>query len=188
MKTVEIVGGHYYSRPRNLGRTTVASLALTGSFTPARWLSGQGNGGLTRLHTSGEFYTGRLATRGTAVCLQGLLQGKAAGGWSFQLDGNYQGQRTDAQFPLRPKGRLNAAVAKSFSPAATLRLSVSDLLYTNINQGRITNLAGTEATFRNLGDARGVLLTFSLRLGQQVAGQRPHGATGAEAEQSRGKN
>lgn len=187
-ETVEIVGGNYYSRPRNLGRTTVASLALTGSFTPARWLTGQVNGELTHLRTSGDFYTGRLDTRGTSVYLQGLLQGKAAGGWSFQLDGNYQSQRTDAQFTLRPKGRLNVAVAKSFSPAATLRLSVSDLLYTNINQGSITNLAGTEATFRNLGDTRGVLLTFSLRLGQQVAGQRQHESTGAEAEQSRVKN
>ncbi len=187
-ETIQIVNGIYYSRPGNIGHKTVSSFSVDGDFEPAKWLSVQINAEVTRIHSRSNFYTGVLDTKGTFVYGQGILQFKLQNGFNLQLDGNYQSSITNAQFVTGGKGALNAAVSKNLSPKVTLKFSVNDILYTNINRGAINNLYLTDATYTNHGDTRSALLTLSFRFGKAVAGQRKKEQTGADAEQGRVKN
>lgn len=186
-ETIEIVNGTYYSRPANIGRTKVTSLSVDAGFDPTEWLSFQLYGELSRIRSKSNFYTGLLDTKGTYVYGQGMLQFKLEKGWSMQLDGYYQSKLTNAQFIIGSRGRLNAGVSKSLSPKATIKLSVSDIFYTNISQGIINNLYLTDATFRTLSDSRWAVLTLSLRFGKLISNQSRYETKGAENEKNRVK-
>lgn len=187
-ETIQIVDGIYYSRPANIGHKKVTSFSVDGDFEPAKWLSVNLNAEVTRIHSRSNFYTGVLNTKGTFVYGQGILQFKLQKGFNLQVDGNYQSSITNAQFVTGGKGALNAAVSKNLSPKVTLKFSVTDILYTNINRGAINNLYLTDASYTNHGDTRSALLTLSFRFGKAVAGQRKKEQTGADTEQGRVKN
>lgn len=187
-ETIQIINGIYYSKPANIGRIKTGAISLNGSFDPAKWFSLQLNGQLSHVHSVSEFYTGLLDTKGTSVYLQGLFQFKLGNDWNLQWDGNYQSRQTSNQFVIGSKGRLNAGLSKKLTSQATIKLSISDILCTNINRGTINNLYLTNANFRTIGDSRAVLLSLSLRFGKNVSDQRKHNETGANEEQGRVKN
>jgi len=187
-ETIQIVDGIYYSRPGNIGHKTVTSFSVDGDFEPTKWLSVNLNGEVTRIHSRGNFYTGMLDTKGTFVYGQGILQFKLQKGFNLQLDGSYQSGITNAQFVTGGKGALNAGASKNLSPKVTLKFSVTDILYTNINRGAINNLYLTDASYTNHGGTRSAQLTLSFRFGKAIAGQRKKKQTGADTEQGRVKN
>jgi len=187
-ETIEIKNGYYYSRPRNIGSTKLYDLNADASFDPANWFSLELSGDVWQIRQVSAFYTGSLNSRNTSFSGQAVMQFKLKKGWTLQTDGKYQSKQTDAQFTLAAKGRLNIAASKTLSPRATLKLSVNDLLYTNINQGAINNLYQTNASFRTLKDSRAALLTLSMRFGKSVKDQRKHDQTGASEESDRVKN
>ncbi|WP_439883441.1 outer membrane beta-barrel protein [Pontibacter sp. MBLB2868] len=187
-ETIEIRNGSYYDRPGNIGRTKLYDLNIDAGFEPTAWFSLQLSGDIWQIRQKSDFYTGTLNNHSTNFSGQAMLQFKLNKGWSMQTDGKYQSKQTDAQFEIAARGRLNVAFSKVLSPAATLKLSINDLLYTNINKGSIGNLYQTSAGFRTLSDSRAALLTFSMRLGKSVAGQRKHDQTGAGEENSRVKD
>ncbi len=187
-ETIEIRNGYYYDRPGNIGKTKIYDINVDAGFDPATWFSLQLSGDVWHIRETSDFYTGILNTRSTNFSGQVSLQFKLKQGWSLQTDGKYQSKQTNAQFALAAKGRLNVAAAKVLSSRTTIKLSISDLLYTNINRGCIGNLYRTNASFRTLSDTRAALLTLSMRFGKSVDGQRKHDQTGAGEEQDRVKN
>ncbi|WPQ62337.1 TonB-dependent receptor [Chitinophaga sancti] len=187
-ETIEIIDNTYYSRPGNIGKTKLYTLDLGAGLDPTPWFTFQINAQLNYFHSKGNFYTGLLDTKSTYLYTQGMAQFKLKKNWIIQLDGYYQTKMTNVQFELAARGRLNAAVAKVLSPKATLKFSVSDILFTNINKGTITNLQLTDAYFKTLSDSRAAILTLSLRFGKAVKGQRKHNSTGADTESNRVKN
>ncbi len=187
-ETIDIRNGYYYDKPGNIGNTKIFDLNVDAGFDPTAWCSLQLSGDVWQIHQRSDFYTGTLANHSTSFSGQALLQFKLKKGWTLQTDGKYQGRQTDAQFLIAARGRWNAAVSKVLSPMATLKFSVSDLLYTNINKGTIGNLYQTSANFQTLSDSRAALLTLSMRFGKAVSGQRKHNQTGAGEENSRVKN
>ncbi len=186
-ETIEIRNGNYYDRPGNIGRTQLYDLNFDTGFEPTTWLSLQLSGDVWHIRDESDFYTGTLNTHSTNFSAQAVLQVKLKKSWTLQMDGKYQSKQTDSQFAIAARGRLNVAVSKTFSPQVTLKLSLNDVLQTNINRGFIGNLYQTNASFRTLSDSRAALLTLSMRLGQSVAGQRKHNQTGAGDEQDRVK-
>jgi hypothetical protein len=187
-ETIEIRNGYYFSRPGNIGSTKLYDLNADASFDPASWFNLELSGDLWQIRQASAFYTGTLNSRNTSFSGQAVLQFKFKKGWTLQTDGKYQSKQTDAQFTLAAKGRLNIAASKTLSPRATLKLSINDLLFTNINQGAINNLYQTTASFRTLKDSRAALLTLSMRFGKAVKDQRKHNQTGAGEESDRVKN
>lgn len=187
-ETIEIRNGYYYDRPGNIGSTKLYDLNADASFDPASWFSLELSGDIWQIRQSSDFYTGTLNSRNTSFSGQAVLQFKLKKGWTLQTDGKYQNKQTDAQFTLAARGRLNIAASKTLSPRATLKLSINDLLNTNINRGDINNLYQTNASFRTLKDSRAVLLTLSMRFGKAVKDQRKHNQTGAGEESDRVKN
>jgi outer membrane receptor protein involved in Fe transport len=187
-ETIDIRNGYYYDRPGNIGNTKIYDLNVDAGFDPTSWFSLQLSGDVWQIRQNSDFYTGTLANHSLSFSGQALLQFKLKKGWTLQTDGKYQGKQTDAQFLIAARGRWNAAVSKVLSPKATLKFSISDLLYTNINKGTIGSLYQTSASFRTLTDSRAALLTLSMRFGKSVAGQRKHNQTGAGEENDRVKN
>lgn len=187
-ETIQILDGIYYSKPANIGRIKTVAVSLNGTFDPWEWMSLQSNAEVAHVHSRSDFYTGLLDIKGTHVYLQGLLQFKLGHDWNMQWDGNFQNKQAINQFVIKSKGKINAGVSKKLSSQATVKLSVSDILRTNINQGAINNLYLTKANFRTIGDSRAVLLSLSLRLGKASRDQRKLHTNGADAEQGRVKN
>jgi hypothetical protein len=187
-ETIEIRNGYYFDKPGNIGRTKIYDLNVDAGFDPATWFSLQVSADVWQIRQKSDFYTGTLANHSMSFSGQALLQFKLNKGWTLQTDGKFQAKQTDAQFLIAARGRLNAAVSKTLSSRATLKLSVSDLLNTNINKGDIRNLYQTQANFRTLSDSRAALMTLSMRFGKSVTGQRKHKETGAAEESDRVKN
>jgi hypothetical protein len=187
-ETIEIRNGYYYSRPGNIGSTKLYDLNADASFDPASWFSLELSGDVWQIRQASAFYTGTLKSRNTSFSGQAILQFKLKKGWTLETDGKYQSKQADAQFTLAAKGRLNIAASKTLSARTTLKLSINDLLNTNINQGAINNLYQTNASFRTLKDSRAALLTLSMRFGNTVKDQRKHNQTGAGEESDRVKN
>ena len=187
-ETIEIRNGYYFDQPGNIGRTKIYDLNVDAGFDPATWFSLQLSADAWLIRQKSDFYTGTLDNQSTSYSGQALLQFKLNKGWTLQTDGKYQAKQTDAQFLIAARGRMNAAISKKLSASATLKLSVTDLLYTNINKGDIRNLYQTSAYFRTRTDSRAALLTLSMRFGKSVARQRKHKETGAAEESDRVKN
>jgi hypothetical protein len=187
-ETIEILNGIYYSRPGNLGYTEYKTIAVDAGFDPAKWLNIHANGRVQNIHTVSSFYTGDLNTQGTYFFVRGVLQFKTGKDWVIQTDGSYQSRVTNAQFIGSPRYRVNGALSKKLSAAATVKLVLNDVFYTFVNAGDINNLANTKANYRNLGDSRTVVFSLSYRFGKAISGQRKHDANGADSEQSRVKN
>jgi hypothetical protein len=184
-ETIEIVNGTYYSRPGNIGKVTNISGSLQGDLPLKKWLNFGYYTEVTNIHSQTNFYTGFLNTQGTYWFVQPNFRFTFTKGWTAQLDGFYQTEITSNQFILLKRGRLNAGVSKKVSTALTVRASVNDILYTQINRGIINNLANTEANWRNENDTRTFTIALAFRFGKTIADLRRHNQNSAQQEQNR---
>jgi hypothetical protein len=184
-ETIEIVEGTYYSRPGNIGKITNISGSLQGDLPLRKWLNFGFYTEATNIHSETNFYTGFLDTRGTYLFVNPNLRFTFPKGWTAQIDGFYQSDITSNQFILLKRGRLNAGVSKKLSAAWTVRASVNDILYTQINRGIINNLKNTEANWRNANDTRTATLAISWRFGKAITDLRKHNQNSAQQEQNR---
>lgn len=188
-ETIEIRDGIYYSRPGNIGRKIVKSLSVNSGLDLFKWLSWQFYGELTNLDArSADFYSGSLHTKGTFFFTNNSFQFKLSKSWTAEGSGSYRTKITNAQFVVGRIYGFNAGVQKKLSPSSTIRLNGNDLFYTKITNGKINNLASVEAGWRNRGDSRTVVLSYSYRFGKTFSDARKHKNTGAEEEQNRVKN
>jgi len=187
-ETIEIVNGIYYSRPGNLGKVQVLTFATDATFDPTKWFNINLSGRVQNIHTTSQFYTGPLDTRGTYAFGRYNLTFKPGKDWTIQTSGGYQGAVTNAQFVTNSKHRFDAAVAKKVSDVLTAKLAMSDLFYTWDNGGVINNLANTKANYHSTGESRFATLSVTYRFGKAISGQRKHDANGADSEQNRVKN
>ena len=187
-ETIEIINGIYYDRPGNIGTSTYKSISIDGTLDPTKWLSFHLYSELTQTESKSAFYNGYLHTKGTFVYVNPMLQFKIGSTWNAQLDGSYRSKLTSAQFILGSRGQVNMAVSKKLSTSTSLKLAVNDIFYSTVNQGIISNLVNTNASYRNKNDTQYGVLTFSYRFGKTISDQRKHDANGAESEQNRVKN
>jgi len=186
-ETIEIVNGTYYSRPGNIGKITNISGSLEGDLPLRKWLNFGFYTEATNIHSETAFYTGFLNTQGTFWFVQPNLRFTFKKGWNAQIDGVYQTDITSNQFVLLKRGRVNAGVSKKVSTALTIRATINDILYTNINRGIINYLANTEANWRNANDSRTFTIALAYRFGKAITDLRKHNQNSAQQEQNRVK-
>lgn len=184
-ETIEILNGIYYSRPGNIGKKVTTSISVDAGFDLAKWLNFHMYTEVTQIHSMSNFYTGYLDTKGSFLFVNPNFQITLGKDWTAELSGRYISKVYNAQFVSGAYWVANAGIQKRFSNAATLKLSVRDLFYTQVNSGTIYNLALTDASWNNLGDTRVATLTFSYRFGKSLENNRSHEANGAQSEQNR---
>jgi len=187
-ETIEILNGTYYSRPGNIGKSTLKSISVDAGVDPTKWLNAHLFLQVAQTHSVSDFYTGPLDTKGVFYYIGPVFQFKFPSDWSAELAGSYQSKVVNAQFIAGAVKQVRAALMKKLSASTSLKLAVNDIFYTRVNSGVINNLALTEARYRNLSDSRFATLSLNYRFGKSIADQRKHDAAGAQSEQNRVKN
>jgi iron complex outermembrane recepter protein len=108
--------------------------------------------------------------------------------WSAELAGNYQSKILSGQFLVIPIWSVRAGLStKIWKDKGSLKLNVSDFLYTNQVGGDIRNIANSAANWYSFLDTRVVTISLSYRFskGQNL---RVRQSGGSESEQRRVKS
>ncbi|KQC00612.1 outer membrane beta-barrel protein [Pedobacter sp. Hv1] len=187
-ETIEIVNGTYYSRPGNVGKTTVLNISVDGNFNPTKWLTLHLYAEFVNMRSSTDFYTGYLETNGSFFRTTPNLQLTFSPTWSGELNYRYQSRLKNVQFIIGAYSEAGLAVQKKLSPKTTLKLALNDMFRGRIINGVINNLALTEANWKNKSDSRTAVLSFSYRFGKTFSTKARAEQSGAESEKSRVKN
>jgi ferric enterobactin receptor len=105
--------------------------------------------------------------------------------WTLDLNASYQSAEQYGFIAARPFGQLTLGAQKSlWDRKGTLKLNVTDVLYTNIARGTSAYDNYVEL-FRQRGDSRVLTLTFSYRFGNDKLAPARRRADGAEDEKRR---
>lgn len=188
-ETLEIVNEIYYSRPGNIATSQSIGLSVEATLPVAKWWTLMLYAAGERATFQSDLYTQRLDTTGYNGYISMTNSLQLGKGWSGEVRGEYQTNQVYSQLVILNFGTLNLAVAKKiWKDAATLKLSVQDLLYTRRGSGIINNLELTEANWNSQYDSRVVSLSFSYRFGKAANQRQRHNGSGSESEQQRVKS
>ena len=187
-ETLEITNGIYFSRPGNLAKSEFLSLNVQSEIAFAQWLSTNVYSEVTYIKYDSPLYTEYLRAEGTFFYCSINNRFKFGKGWSGELGGNYISAVESAQVGTRPKSGVNCGVQKKIlKDKGSLRFTVNDIFYSQINAGTINNLQNTYANYINKGDTRYAALTFTYAFGKTFESKDGGERSGAESEQNRVK-
>lgn len=186
-ETIQILNGIFYSRPANVGVTTVIGGSLDVGYDLSKWLSFHFYGEMMNDAYKTDLPTGELNTQGTYFYLDPLLQFKLSPTWTTQVDGFYRNRVVSAQFDLVRRGEANISISKKVSQNLTLKLTVNDFTKSYVNSGIITNIGDNRASYRNIIDTRVAIFSLSYRFGKAISNLKQHETNGAQEEQNRVK-
>lgn len=185
-ETIEIREGIYYSRPSNIGSTVQYNISFDGTIPLSKWLNTTYYSEISYSEYKSRLYTETLNAKGTYIYFNlnnSFILGK---NWSFELSGEYITNVTETQFIVGDFGHMTiGAQAKILKGKGSLKLSISDLLYTNRTRGIINNLRLTDANWNSLRDTRVASVTFSYRFGKNTSKKPRYSSTSAESEVKR---
>lgn len=188
-ETLEIKDGIYYSRPGNLSRSQWLSWNVQSEIPVKQWWNASLYAEATYLKYDSPLYTEYLRAEGTFFFFQANNRFVLGRGWQAELGGNLISALPSAQVGTRPKHTVNCGVQKKIlKDKGTLRFTVNDVFYSNVNAGTINNLQQTYANYENWGDTRYAALTFTYAFGKTFESRDGNERTGAESEQSRVRN
>lgn len=187
-ETIEINNGIYYSRPGNIGKSKFYSINFTADIPFFKWWKANFYTEITHSKYQSKLYTEDLNSSGTFCYFSANNSFTFSKNWSGELGGNYQTDVVSSQFTLGARGSINVGVkTKILEGKGSLKFSVNDILYGNINTGTINNLKLTDATWVNKPDSRFAALTFTYSFGTTFKTKEQHEASGADAEKNRVK-
>lgn len=186
-ETLEIVNGIYFSRPGNISTNHTYSISSEMNKEITKWYRLISYLEYGYLIYKSKLYTETLDSEGDyqyASITNSFTLGK---GWNAELRGEYQSEIVYAQLLIKSFGTLNVGFQKSLlKNKATLKINLSDILYTRRADGIIYNLRNTDADWNSRLDTRSVTVAFSYRFGKSSKKQKYIG-TGSESEQKRVK-
>jgi iron complex outermembrane recepter protein len=178
----------FYSRPGNIGQLTSYGIAINGAFKPTKWWTLQLYNEITHNRFTADLYGQRLNNTGTYWYVAPTNLFQLSKTWSAELAGTYQTRIYTGQFVLIPVGNVRVGASKRlWGEKGTLKMSVSDLFYTQQPGGTILSIANSTARWYSLLDSRVATVALSYRFsnGKTLA---PRKTGGAEAEQGRVKS
>jgi iron complex outermembrane recepter protein len=187
-ETNEQRGSIYYSRPGNFAKQIAYGISVNGAFKPTKWWTIQ-------LYTTVMNNTFKSTIYGQILdesrfywVFQPVNQFQINTKWSAELAGNYQSKILSGQFLVIPIWSVRAGLStKIWKDKGSLKLNVSDFLYTNQVGGDIRNIANSAANWYSFLDTRVVTISLSYRFskGQNL---RVRQSGGSESEQRRVKS
>lgn len=188
-ETIEINNGIYYSRPGNIGKSKFYSINFTADIPFFKWWKANFYTEITHSKYNSKLYTEDLNSSGTFWYFSANNAFTFSKNWSGELGGNYQTDVVSSQFTLGARGGINIGVkTKILDGKGSLKFSVNDIFYGNINNGTINNLKLTDATWVNKPDSRYAALTFTYSFGNTFKTKAQHEASGADSEKNRVKD
>lgn len=186
-ETNEQRGNIFYSRPGNFAKQITYGISINGVFTPTKWWTIQVYTALMNNAFKSVIYNQLLdESRFYWVCMP-TNQFQISKQWRAELAGSYQSKVLSGQFLVLPIRSIRAGVAlKILKDQGTIKLNVSDVLYTNQVGGDIRNIANSSANWYSFLDTRVATVSFSYRFnkGQNLKVRQ---SGGSETEQKRVK-
>jgi len=187
-ETLEIRDSIYYSRPGNIANNHAISLSVDANTMVNKWLRINLYAELGHQIFESALYTEQLQSEGTYYVISINNNIQLGKGWNADLRGNYQSDFVYAQLLIKSFGTLNFAIQKKiFKDKGSLKLSISDILYTRRSDGIINNLNNTDADWNSRLDTRAASLAFTYRFGKSTSNKLKHTGSGSESEQNRVK-
>jgi hypothetical protein len=187
-ETLEIQNGIYYSRPNNTAESTNLNLALDAAIPIVKWWNTNLYVEAGHVEYSGKLYTEQLDAKGNYISTQISNTFQFGKGWSAELRGNYQSDIVYAQLIIKGFGTLYAGLQKNIlQNKGTVKVSVSDILYTRRGDGIINYLRLTDADWNSRFDSRAFYASFSYRFGKPMGEKPRYKGSGSESEQGRVK-
>lgn len=185
-ETIEIDNGIYYSRPGNIGSSQQYNISLESSIPFAKWLNTTIYSELVYSEFKSKLYTQTLDAKGTYWFINANNVFQFKKGWSAELSGQYISDFVDSQFLFGDFGFITIGVQKKIlKNMGSLKMSLSDVLFTNKIRGTINNLELTDAHWNSINDSRILSVTFSYRFGKNTNSKAKHNTNGSDAEQKR---
>jgi hypothetical protein len=186
METLEIVDGIYYSRPGNIGTSEFLTVSMEGNFPIAKWLTTTMYAEAGRNRFTGPLYNQQLEAGANFLFLNANNSFKFGKKWSAEISGEYISAFSNAQVVTGDFGFFNVGLKRNLlKDKASLRVNLSDVLYTRRFRGVINNLDNTFANYHSTVDSRVLGFAFSYRFGSNLGEQKRHTGSGSETEQQR---
>jgi len=154
----------YYSRPGNFGRQTVYGLTVNGNFRLTKWWNLQVYSECKNVGVRSQVYGQTLDEQKWYWYVGPVNQFTITPNLSAELAGSYQTRILSGQFLTIAVWQMRAAVAqKILKGNGSIRLSLSDMFYTNQPGGDIRNIANSRANWLSYLDSRVLTVGFSYR-------------------------
>lgn len=185
-ETIEINNGIYYSRPGNIGSSEQYNISVESSIPFAKWLNTTIYSELVYSKYKSQLYTQTLNVDGTYWFINATNTFQFKKGWSAELSGQYISDFIDSQFSFGDFGFFNVGFQKKiFKNMGSLKVNLSDAIYTNRIRGTINNLELADAHWNSINDTRVLSITFSYRFGKNTNSKAKHNTNGSDTEQKR---
>ena len=135
-----------------------------------------------------KLYTEQLDTSGTYFAANVTNSFQLGKGWNADVRGDYQSNIVYAQLLIKSFGTLNLGIQKKIlNDKGSIKLSLSDILYTRRADGIINNLKDTDADWNSTLDTRSATIAFSYRFGKSTSNKSKYTGSGSDSEQRRVK-
>lgn len=187
-ETLEIREGIYYSRPGNISTNHTMSLSVDASTDITKWYRLNTYIELGHQIFESKLYTEQLDTSGTYFAANVTNSFQLGKGWNADVRGDYQSNIVYAQLLIKSFGTLNLGIQKKIlNDKGSIKLSLSDILYTRRADGIINNLKDTDADWNSRLDTRSATIAFSYRFGKSTSNKSKYTGSGSDSEQRRVK-
>jgi len=185
-ETLEIQDEIYYSRPGNIASSQFLTFSVNGTFKITSWYSLKAYAQVVLVRFDSELYTEQLSARGTNVYVTATNSFSLGKGWNIDISGRYMNDQVSSQLLIKGYAMLNCGIQKNvLDGKGTIKISASDLFYTQKGDGIINNLKLTNADWNSKFDSRSVRLTFSMRFGKSTSKKKKYKSSGSDTEQDR---
>ncbi len=163
-ETNEQRGTIYYSRPGNFGKQIAYGVSVNGTFKFTKWWTLQLYTEVKNLSFKAVIYDQILDEGRFYYYIGPTNQFSITKNLSAELSGSYQSRILVTQFLIIPVWQMRAGLAqKIWKGKGTVRLSVSDIFYTNQPGGDIRNIANSKANWKSYLDSRAITISFGYR-------------------------
>lgn len=183
-ETNEQVNNIYYSRPGNYGNQTAYGISVSGEFNIFKWWGVQYYSELKNIGYNTTIYNQSLVGNRWYWYVGPAFKFIITPKFSAELAGSYQTRILSGQFLTIPVGQLRAGLAyKILKDKGSVKLNISDIVYTNQPGGDIRNIANSKANWKSRLDTRVLTLSFSYRFSKGKAlNARQSGASDEEKQ------
>lgn len=183
-ETNEQVNNIYYSRPGNYGNQTTYGINVSGEFNLVKWWIVQYYSELMNIGYNTSIYNQPLVENRWYWYVGPAFKFIITPKFSADLAGSYQTRILSGQFLTIPVGSLRLGLAyKILKEKGSVKLNLSDILYTNQPGGDIRNIANSKANWLSKLDTRVLTLSFTYRFSKGKAlNARQSGASDSEKQ------
>jgi outer membrane receptor protein involved in Fe transport len=186
-QVIRPAGDVYVSRPENTGSLRITGLMLTWNKNIFKWWNADFSVNPERIRMNALLGSKRIDTTFYAYSFNWFNRLTISTSCIAELVMNWGGRSFSGQNTTGGIAALRAGIKQQiFKGNGSLGISGSDLFYSVITRGKILNVPGSDASYRNRRDSRTLMLSFSYKISRNAKdNKRLRDRNGARDEQNR---